>query len=440
MTTSPARRWAQAGLLASSAFVTVHAASAGEPATPQPGGQSVTIEQASQALSYGGGNDQYRIELTPNYSEELGFSMRGAVGAYLTDAIALGLIVEYGGNKQAYLGNAGIQFTDALSLVGTIGLLEEKLEFDALDGRERVTQTEYGASLKGDYELGLLSGFELNGYLTHADSGSNSVETGELYGVQLLASLDLTSTTHVQAGGGYEWLQWDDGGEKDTFTFSAEGTQSLGDILSLNGHVKFGASEYVYGGGLALDLSRDSGNTNRLGIDYSYIDGRDGIQDDQRVALNWSYGFSTGPSNTASAEVPDNRPIRPAADVINVATARRLLGDVTRRPSYLPQTVIAKSRNGQTGEIEDCAAAGILVIGSESRIANVFDVIDNPIGPDFVFLEMQSPASPISVKLNDIPLARSTTVWGVSMNNPGPGTHTLDVDGRKCLITANYPA
>lgn len=306
--------------------------------------QNISIEQAAQHLHYSGGNDRFRIELAPNYSEELGFSMKGAAGAYLTDEIALGLIVEYGENKREYLGNAGIQFNDALSLVGTVGMLEENYEFIAGDGRKSVQQMEYGASLKGAYEVGILSGFELNGYLTNADAGSKTVETGDLYGVQLLADFDLTDTTHFKLGGGYEWLEWADGDNNDSFAFSAEGVQQLGDMFSINANASIGASQNVYGGGLALDLSRDGLNTNMIGLSYDYIDGKNGIEDDQRVELSWTYGFGAGPTQMASAETQDAGAIRPAADVAMVAPANNLLNDVTKRPAYLPQTVVARAK------------------------------------------------------------------------------------------------
>ncbi len=136
-----------------------------------------------------------RFEVTPNYSEDLGWSIKGAAGGYLTDDIALGLIVEYGENKREYLANAGIQFDDALSFVGTVGMLEEHSEFDGLDDRETVRQMEYGASLKGAYEFGLLSGFELNGYPADAEVDTDDLDAGKLYGLQLNADLDLTNTT-----------------------------------------------------------------------------------------------------------------------------------------------------------------------------------------------------------------------------------------------------
>jgi hypothetical protein len=353
---------------ATAALFLTSAAMAGD--TANASNDNLTIEQASQSLHYSGGNDRMRVEIAPNYSEELGFSLKGAVGGYLTDAMALGLIVEYGEHKREYLANAGIQFTDALSFVGTVGMLEEHNEYVDGEDREKVQQMEYGASLKGAYEVGFISGFELNGYLADADADSDSVETGKLYGVQLLADLDLTDTTHFKLGGGYEWLEWDDTGEDDNrWTFSAEAAQQLGDVVSLTGRAKLGASEYVYGGGLAFDLSNGGMNTNTIGVNYSYIDGKNGIEDDQRVELSWSIGFGAGPTTSvAAADLTDRTgTIRAAADVAMVSPASNLLGDVMKRPAFLPERVLARAK-AESGSVARCSAQAFTNSAAEFTI------------------------------------------------------------------------
>lgn len=344
-------------------------------------GDTLTVQQASQLLYYSAGNDRFRVELAPNYSQDFGFSLRGSAGGYLTDAMALGLIVEYGVDKREYLGNAGIQFNDALSLVGTVGMLEEHYEYVPGAGKDTVQQMEYGASLKGAYEVGILSGFALNGYLTSADGDSKNVETGKLYGIQLVTDVDLTDTTHVKLGGGYEWLAWDNGGNNDSFAFSAEGSQQFGDMLSINASAKLGASEYVYAGGIALDFSSGGGNTNSLALNYSYIVGRDGIEDDQRVELGWSYGFGAGPTRSATVETQDTGLVRPVADVAMVSPANNLLNDVMKRPSYLPELVVARSKDKS---LQLCSMAGIVVEGLLSHASNSFDFQSE--GPDLGIL------------------------------------------------------
>ena len=268
---------------ATSALLLTSSAMAGDVFTTS-NGQTISIEQAGQMLHYSGGNDRTRVEFSPNYSKELGWSLKGAAGSYITDQMALGLIVEYGADKREYLGNAGVQLNDTLSFVGTVGMLEEHIAFVDGEGKDPVQQMEYGASLKGAYHVGPLSGLELNGYLTRADADSDSIETGKLSGLQLLGAFDLTDATHVKLGGGYEWLDWADGENDNHYSFRAEGSQQLSDLVSLTASTKLGASEYTYGGGLALDLSNGGVNSNTLGLNYTHIDGHNGIGDDQRVA------------------------------------------------------------------------------------------------------------------------------------------------------------
>ena len=315
----------------------------------------MTIEQASQHLHYSGGNDRLRVEIAPNYSEELGWSLKGAAGGYLTDEVALGLIVEYGEDKREYLANAGIQFTDALSLVGTVGMLEEHIRFFEEEDKEVVQQMEYGASFKGEFDAGLFSGFELNGYLADADTDYEFADVGKVYGIQLLGDFDLTDSTHLALGGGYEWLEWDDGeGDQESWTLSADASQRLTDALTLNARAKLGVTENVYGGGLAFDLSNGGPNSNMIALNYLYIDGHEGIEDDQRVELGWTIGFGAGPTSTvASADLTDNSgTIRASADAATVYPANNLLADVMKRPSFLPERVIARSSASETSSLE----------------------------------------------------------------------------------------
>jgi hypothetical protein len=92
------------GVAAIATFVT-NSALANQPSQYKLGAD-ITVEQAASMLHYSGGNDRMRVEIAPNYSEELGFSLKGAVGSYLTDAMALGLIVEYGEHKREYRGGS----------------------------------------------------------------------------------------------------------------------------------------------------------------------------------------------------------------------------------------------------------------------------------------------------------------------------------------------
>jgi len=332
-------------------------AALGSDATEYNIGSDMTIQQAFSYMRYSGGDDRVQFEIAPNYSEDLGFSLKGAVGAYLTDELALGLIVEYGENKREYLANVGIQFSDAISLIGTVGMLEENTEYVDGEGRERVQQMEYGVSLNSAHEFGILTGLELAAYLADASVDSDSVEAGKIYGVQMSGDLALTETTYLTLSGGYEVLEWDSGEDDSSFTFSAAATQYLTDALSLNAGAKLGVSEYVYSGGLAYDLSDGGPNTNTLAVNYTYIDGQDGIKDDQRVELSWSIGFGAGTSMRSAAADALSRPVvadrsitsrvvHPTADVPTSTPANNLLPDVMKRPGYLPERTVSRAVSG----------------------------------------------------------------------------------------------
>lgn len=407
---APSRRAALAGLLASSALFPVQSAQADNMFSKPEANQTVTIAQASQLLGYAGGNDQMRISIAPRYSEELGLSVRGAAGRYLSDEIALGLIVEYGENKREYLANVGIQLSNELSLVSTAGFLEEHNEYVEGEDREKVQQYEYGASLKGAYEFGFVSGLELNGYLADAQADSESVEAGKLYGVQLLTNMDLTQTTRAKLGGGYEWLEWDDTNDEDdnSFTFSAEVVQQLDDTLSLTGHAKRGASEFVYGGGLAFDLGNGGLDTNVVGISYSHIDGRNGIEDDTRVELTWSIGFgAVSATSTNTANLANNAgTISAAADVAMASPANGLLSDVMKRQAFMPERVVARA-GGAAG-----SACPITVVNSAQTTAR--DVYYNVYGLAALYYTVDAavPEDHVTPIRNAILLDGDTTTAG----------------------------
>lgn len=325
--------------------------------------EQVTIEQAASMMAYSAGNDQARVSIAPNWSDELGFSVRAAAGSYLGDAVALGAIVEHGQDKQEYLANLALRLSETLSLIGTVGQLAEHKQFVSGEGEDKATQMEYGLSLKGHLEEGL--GFEANAYAANAKASNEDIETGKLYGTEALASIGLADTTLIKIGGGYEWLEWDGGDKNNRWTFRSQANQRLTDRLALQGHAKLGASERTYGGGLNLNLSTDG--TNLLGLNYSHIEGRHGIADDKRVELSWTYGFGAN-VNAAAADITDtDGTIRPAADVATVAPANNLLGDVMKRPAYLPERVLARANSvPPPPDGPTCADFGTLALASPS--------------------------------------------------------------------------
>ena len=318
----------------------------------------ITLQQAMQYFKYQDGNDRMRVELSPNWSDDLGFSMRGAIGGYLSDDLAIAAIVEYGERKREILGNLGFNLNGDLTIIGTVGNLREELVFDPATGREAVDQMEYGVSLKGHMPILFASEFELNGYLADADSDTDNAIAGKVYGFQYKSIINLSSATQIKLGAGYEWLEWDDNtGNKDRFTGSIEAYQHLNENFALFGSGFFNTTESRYGGGVDFNLSPGGYNTNKLRLEYKHIDGHRGVQDDDRVMATWSYGFGNGPTRYADAGTMSDSTgtVHAAADLAVPVANNRLLGEVMKRPTFLPERVIAKlSAGGGIQNSTDC--------------------------------------------------------------------------------------
>jgi hypothetical protein len=324
------------------AVVTAVSASAGEYGSV--GNGEITIQQSASMMAYDAGNDRARVSIAPNWSDELGWSVRASAGSYMGDAVALGVIVEYGKDKQEYLANLGFQITDAMSLIGTVGNLAETKEFIAGSGKDKASQMEYGLSLKQSMQDGM--GFEINGYGVNARASNASIETGKLYGAEGLLTLGLAYSTMIKLGGGYEWLKWETTGEKnDHWSGRAEINQRLTDNLSLQGEAKLGASERSYGGGLSLNVTDNS----LLGFHYTQIEGRNGIADDKRAEVSFTLGFGGSSTNTAAVDSSTPDQTIKAASLATSASHNSLLLDVMKRPGYLPKRVLA--REGQSGAV-----------------------------------------------------------------------------------------
>lgn len=340
------------GLLASSAVFINHLAYASDaPDAAAPQNTASTFSPFSPTL-FGGGNNWARYEFSPNWSQELGLSLRGAFASHITNDIAVGLIAEYGENKREYLANAGFRLTDTMTFVGTVGLLEENLVFLSDQGGDKVQQTQYGVSLKSTEQFGLFHGYELNAYFADASAKSTNIETGKLFGLQILSNAYLTDMTRVRFGGGYEWLRWDEGEIDNSLAVLADVTHQLSDKLSANANVKFGASEYVYGAGLSYNLG-DRADTNVVRVDFEHIEGRNGIQSDQRVMLSWStaLGAATG-SNSDKLNPKESGSSRLNSNSAEMSSSNSLLGDLIKRPGFLPNRVLARKVAGPS-----CAAA-----------------------------------------------------------------------------------
>jgi hypothetical protein len=217
---------------------------------------TVSPQQALSQLNMQGGDDSSRWSVGATYSAEFGYGARAALGSYLADDFALGLIVDVSQNRQEYLANAGLDLSQSLRLVGTVGRLQENRAFTDGGAREAVDQMEYGISLKGSYDAGMVRGFELNAYRAVASTDSSAVQAGTISGLQAMTNLTPAQGANLKIGAGYEWLEFTSGDTAPRFTFQTVGTQRLTDSLSLGYSVKLGASENSYGAGLTAAVVR----------------------------------------------------------------------------------------------------------------------------------------------------------------------------------------
>jgi len=290
-------------------------------------------------MNAAGGSETVQWQIAPTYSELFGLGVRGAVGGYVNEDFALGVIIDYAEHREEYLANAGVQLNDSLRMIGTVGLLKESEEFALGDGREDVRQLQYGLSLKGSYDAGIVRGFELNAYHTNAKSDTGNVETGELTGLQAMAQLQPSAKSNLRLGAGYERAEWDGGEVNEGFTLQAIGSQKLSNVLSLDYSAKFGQTENAYGLGFTYDLSTPDMQRSKLAVSFDKIDGRNGISDDTRVAVTWTVGLGAGATGSSDATMS-------SMGGLSTLARKDLLAEVMTRPAFLPKRVTARADDG----------------------------------------------------------------------------------------------
>ncbi len=392
-----------------------------------------SIQSILSTMNTGGGSETLQWQVAPTYSELFGLGVRTTVGGYVNEDFALGVIIDYAEHREEYLANAGVRLNDNMRMIGSVGILKESEEFTLGDGREDVSQLEYGLSLKGNYEAGIVRGFEINAYHTDAKSDTDAVETGDLTGIQVVTQLKPAESTDIRLGAGYEKAEWDGGDVDEGFTFQALGSQMLSDKLALNFEAKSAETENVYGLGFTYDMSTPEVQNSSLSINFDKIEGKHGISDDTRVALNWTVGF--GGAGGAGAGATDVT----TSSMGSMARAD-LLADVMTRPAFLPERVLA--REAVDGELQFCSAVGLTVdyfrqegidvVFYNTELGSVFSMIQ----VDGTYIDSSS-----SVSLNGIAAARTSTAfgrrnweWGSDFAPSQGDVLTLSVNGLACLV------
>ena len=267
--------------------------------TPGPGG--ITLESSSS---------DKKFRLAPEYSNLTGLALNAGFAAYLNDNAALGLLLSAGADKKEFLLNAGYQLDGNNRLLFTFGQLRQNLEFNFLTGNEKTKLTQNSGALSYQLRLGngLLSGIEINAYLSNTPSRdlggkTYSVDTAALYelwseprriaggkitGLQGQLVFAPTPGATLKLGLGGERLEYDltvgKGGSSRT-TGSAEWNQPFANGYTFNAALGNFATQERY----TLGLDRKLGGGHQIGIKLVEIRGRDDTQNDSQVLFAYTY-------------------------------------------------------------------------------------------------------------------------------------------------------
>lgn len=370
-----------------------------------------SMQSILSTMNVASGSETLQWQIAPTYSELFGLGVYGAVGAYANEHFALGVIIDYAKHREEYLANAAVQLNDSLRMIGTIGLLKESEEFTIGGGREDVRQLQYGLSLKGSYDAGIVRGFELHTYHTNAKSDTGNVETGELTGLQAMAQLQPAANSSIRLGAGYERAEWDGGAVNEGFTLQASGSQKLSNLLSIDYNAKAGQTENIFGLGLNYDLSTPEMLSSKLSIGLDRINGRNGISDDTRVAVTLTVGLGA-PASRKSATTMSS------SGGISTLARQDLLAEVMKRPVFFPHRVLANANGPAPATTSLCSSLGITLMNylvSPATPENSVFVRDATGGNGRIGLRIQG-QQPTNVSVAASGLAP------ISLNRLGDGT------------------
>jgi len=114
--------------------------------------QDVTIRDVAPFINASGGNGGEAFTIGTHWSENLGFSLRGAVGFSLSPTSSIGLVAEAGENVVEGVINFGLDLGNGRTAIVSAGKMRQNLEVTG--GREWVEQNQLGLLLEqGDYAL-----------------------------------------------------------------------------------------------------------------------------------------------------------------------------------------------------------------------------------------------------------------------------------------------
>ena len=283
-------------------------------------------EQISQLATASGTTATSAYAVSPEWSDELGFSATGRVGFSRQENSAIGLIVTAGERKREVLLNFGLALDAERQLLLTAGQLQERIEFGTAADQEWLKQNEFGIA----YET---SKYAFSVYQVDSETTDNFVGAKSA-GAELSGSVYDSEAMTVGFGAGYQKLEWDDGSEgvngltaRVDFGYQANSTTRFNVFADHN----MSENQFGISGSWAL-------GAGALNASYTFIDGHVGaVTNDQRIAVTYTMpigGRSTGGVTRNTTRVMSS----------GALPSSTLLADVMRRPDYLPERVIVKAK------------------------------------------------------------------------------------------------
>ena len=330
---------------------------------------NIAVRPGASGLALESTFGRQKVVVTPEYSNQTGLSIGGALASMLGDNAAVGVLLTVGADKKEWLINAGYKIDERQRFIVTAGQLEQFLDYSFRSGTDKVGMTQNSGALSYQLQLGneFLRFLEVNGYLAKTASRDLADKTfaidtatlfelwndprriagGKVTGLQGKLGFSPSQNSVVKVSFGQERLSYDLLTGTDSvnrLTGGVEWAQQLGSGYQLRAGADTFASQNRYTVGIDRSLAGSDGRHN-LGVSLVGLRGRDGIGDDNQFKLSYTYVFGTSAGSGRGTALGMSPRANAAPDPTTPWSGSALLDQVAQRPSFIPSHVIAKIDN-----------------------------------------------------------------------------------------------
>jgi hypothetical protein len=339
------------------------------PDLDRPQGRTATFSAGPNGARLENTFGRQKLVVTPEYSNQTGLSIGGALASMLGDNAAVGVLLTVGADKKEWLINAGYKIDERQRFIVTAGQLEQFLDYAFRSGTDKVGMTQNSGALSYQLQLGneFLRFLEVNGYVAKTASRDLADKTfaidtatlfelwndprriagGKVTGLQGKLGFSPSQNSVVKVSFGQERLSYDLLTGTDSvnrLTGGVEWAQQLGSGYQLRAGADTFASQNRYTIGIDRSLA-GSGGRHNLGVSLIGLRGRDGLGDDNQFKLSYTYVFGTSAGSGRGTALGMSPRANAAPDQTTPWSGSALLDQVAQRPSFIPSHVIAKIDN-----------------------------------------------------------------------------------------------